>query len=198
MLSLPGALVRLIDRILRRATHIFEFSDAPGCILRIARTTSPRSISLSDGVRLLPGDPLIGLHLWNERVPRASRGKADLQWGLEFTRSIHASLQILARYLEAHREYQALALYGEAGFIEGERAEQVSRVLARLGFDVIPLAQPGWNLLSVAFWANLFSWWLMATFNPVSLEGKTFAHLRRYQLWMSRARLREKYLTGLS
>ena len=195
MLSLPPVLVRLIDRILRRVGHLFEFTGAPGCILRIARTTSPRAIALSDGVAIRPGDPLIGIHLWNERVPPLARGETDLHWGLEFTRSVRVSLQLLAQYLAAHPEYPARALCGEAGFFEGERAEQLTRVMRRLGFDVVPLAQSGWNFFSGAFWANLFSWWLMATFNPVSLEGKTFARLRRYQLWMSCARLREKYLT---
>lgn len=195
MFGLPGAFVRLIDRILRRAKNVFEFTEAPECLLRIARTTSPRSITLSDGVNLRAGEPVISIHLWNERIPPLAQDGSDFRWGIEFASRIRASLQLLAHYLETHREYNdARVLYGEAGFFESERAEQITRVLARLGFDVIPLARPGWNFLRGAFWANLFSWWLMATFNPVSAAGKSFSHLRRYELWMSRARLSEKYL----
>ncbi len=74
---------------------------------------------------------------------------------------------------------------------KGIHAEQL---FARAGFDIVQedsalrIAQR-----FVDFWDNLYWWMLAWTFNPASLERKKLPELERWQIWISSARLREKY-----
>ncbi len=69
-----------------------------------------------------------------------------------------------------------------------------AQLFSRAGFDVIQedsalrIAQR-----FVDFWDNLY-WWMPAwTFNPASLQRKKLPNLERWQIWISSARLQEKY-----
>lgn len=192
--ALARAGVRLIDRILRWQLGVFEFSSDPRCYLRAARLRCPRDLVLSDGAHLRIGDPLLALHLWNERLAGAAQASAPLGWGMVLARGSAFSLQELARFLTLHREFDNVrGLYGEMGFIDQARIEQARRIAGKLGFDLIEREQPGWNVFQRAFWENVFSWWMMWAFNAGSRADKSFAQLRRCELWMSRARLIERY-----
>lgn len=100
------------------------------------------------------------------------------------------SLRLLAGYMQAQRGLDAVrAVYAEFGFVEDERGEQMQRTMTRLGFDLVAGERPDWDIRRRAFWDNLYSWWMIWTFNPESLKRKSFTHIRRNELWMSRARL---------
>jgi hypothetical protein len=56
-------------------------------------------------------------------------------------------------------------------------------VAARLGFVVRPCR----NRLGRfgEFWENFYTWFLMWTFNPASLRGRSLPGLRRMEMWMA-------------
>lgn len=188
--SLGRAAVRTIEALLRRYYGVFEFTTDPRCIFRLSRSRSPRDVTLSDGVCIHKGDPLLVLHFRNEQLAAALGQDATLQTGLVLLRGLRHSLRLLADYLQRpDAPDEVRALYAEFGFVQSERAEQLQRMVSRVGFDFIPGERPGWNLTRRAFWDEVYSWWMMWTFNPASLKGKSFAHMRRNEIWMSRARL---------
>lgn len=47
-----------------------------------------------------------------------------------------------------------------------------------------------------AYWAGLYSWWLMWTFDPNTLRRKRFRKMARSDLWMTRDTLMGRYGTG--
>ena len=192
--SIARAGVRAIDRILCRYYGVFEFTSDPTSIMRLSRSRSPRDIELADGTRIQKGAALLVLHFRNEQVAEALKGDVSLDWGLVFARGTRRSLRLLAEFLTTRRDFaDVCAIYADFGFLQDDRIEQTRRLVTRLGFDFIPLERPGWDVRQRAFWDDLFSWWLMWTYNPASLTGKSFVHMRRCELWMPRGRLLEKY-----
>lgn len=192
--SLARLGVRAIERILIRCYGVFEYTSDPHSILRLSRSRSPRDVVLAEGRRIQKGEALLVMHFRNEQLASTPGGGASLEWGLVFFRGALQSFRLLARFLSAHRDFDDVrAIYADFGFVQDDRMEQMGRLATRLGFDFIPRERPGWDVRQRAFWDNLFSWWLVWTYNPVSLVGKSFAHMRRCELWMSRERLREKY-----
>jgi hypothetical protein len=71
--------------------------------------------------------------------------------------------------------------------------EVAGPILSPLGFNVKPVERPRGRFWRRAFWDNLYSYLLMWTFNPKSLQGKELTNLLRAELWISRERLRERY-----
>lgn len=186
--------VRLVDAILSRYYGLFEYTPDPTAILRLSRSHSLRDLVLRDGTRIQKGAPILILHFRNDRLARVLGSGVSLDWVLVFVRGGRRSLKELAEFLHTHREFDDVrALYADFGFVQDDRLEQMQRLMPRLGFYVIPRAQPGWDVRERAFWDNLFSWWLMWTFNPASLRGKSFVHMRRIELWMTGEELGKKY-----
>jgi hypothetical protein len=188
--------VRAIDRQLRAHYRVMEYSASPDCLMRIAPGRSPHTMDLADGTHIERGAPVLNLHLWNEHLDAFALDAASLQWGVSFARAIRKSLRELAAFLSHHPEHAARALYGELGMLECSQLAQAQRLVARFGFELVAAEPPGYNFLRYAFWQNLFSWWLLWTYNPASMKGKHFARLCRCELWMSTARLFEWYGDG--
>ncbi|MBC8450307.1 MAG: hypothetical protein H8D78_21445 [Chloroflexi bacterium] len=63
----------------------------------------------------------------------------------------------------------------------------------RLGLELAPAEPAGPLKRCTDFWENLYTWWLIWTFNPASLRRKRFWRLQRRQLWLSRATLLGRY-----
>jgi YkoP-like protein len=191
--SIGRAGVRAIDRILCWYYGVFEFTSDPTCIMRLSRGRSPRDVVSADGTRIQKGDALLVLHFRNEQIAEAL-GDVSLGWGLVFARGARQSLRLLAEFLPTRRAFDNVrAIYADFGFLQDDRMGQMRRLTTRLDFDFILRERPGWDVRRRAFWDNLFSWWLMWTYNPASLTGKSFAHMRRCELWMPRARLMARY-----
>jgi hypothetical protein len=186
--------VRTIDRVLLRYYRIFPYSHNPQCVLRLSAGRSSRELALSDGTRVARGEPVLILHFWNEHIPASPREGLTLAWSINFFQRVQLSLRELALFLEDAPQFDSVHVLGsEMGFLEFSRFPEMEHFLQRLGFDFIPGEAPGWRIWRYAFWANLFSWWLMWTFNPASLRGKHFTQMARSQVWISRARLTTKY-----
>ncbi len=186
-----------IDWILRRYYGVYPFTDREGCILRLAWGRSREERQLSDGTRIQPGDPLVHLHLWNERLRDLPQDRGSLGWGRQLMRMMVSSLSMLAAHLnEIEGGPSVVALSGESGLLTDLRAAKV--VAIPLGFDVVLKEPPGLRVWRRAFWDNFYSYLLLWAFGPASMRGKRLASLNRVVIWMSRERLFERYGRGPS
>ncbi len=186
--------VRMIDRALLRHYGIFTFSEAPECVLRLGRTHASQTVTLHDGTCVAQNDALLEMHFWNERLPVMDATGATPMWGLALARDIRASLFLLAEYLSRAPAFQSVrALHAEIRFLEASQFAQLRPFVESLGFDFTAETPPGPRFWKGAFWANLYSWWLMWTFSPGSLRGKRLFNMARCELWLSRAVLEGKY-----
>jgi hypothetical protein len=194
ILGLP---IRGLDLLLRRIYGIRPFSDDPRCLIRMAAGFSDRNVPLSDGVAVVPGDAVVKMHLWNERLPRIPRGGADLAWGHEAHRRTLASLAMLAEELEQSRWSRVKAVHAELTVAGQRQAWLWSRMMGRYGFDVFePGAAAGWPARARRLGEDLLAWALTWVFNAASLRGRP---LRRNRLscWISRRRLLEMHGRGV-
>lgn len=195
--SLLGQGIRAIDWGLRQAYRVRPFCDDPGCILRISPGRVRRPLELSDGASLKPGDPLINIHLWNERVDEFGGGNPPAAWGAASLHRLRASLHRLAVLLSDDANgREAVAVCGKLSFVT--HPVKAQRLFQALGFDMAVIDRPGLRIWRPAFWDNLLASWLMWTFNPASLRGKRLADLARIEVWMSRKSLLGKYLGAIS
>ncbi len=187
--------IMILDGLLRRVSGIFEFSDDPGCLLRLALGRSRVDIVLSDGTAIHAGDPIGEIHLWNEHMPRMGTTGPDLDWGVRFYRGMMASLKELSNYVQTdHQLASVKAFHGEVAVLQGEDVPAASQLLERLGFDTqAPKVPRSWLGRFRMFWENLYTWWLMWAFQPASLRGKNRRHLARFDMWISRAELVTRY-----
>jgi len=174
---------------------IYEFAPEDDCIVRIAFRKSDRELTLSDGTRILQGETIGELHLWNEHIPPMPKEGPDLAWGLQFHRLMRRSLAELVRYIESAPEWKGIrAFRGESAVDAQEGLQQATELLGRLGFDLLPLGRSISRLKPfLEFWENIYLWGLIWTFNPASLKGKRLLDLQRCQIWISRRRLLERY-----
>jgi len=190
--SIGRAAVCGLDVLLRRAYHVREFTQDESCILRIALGRSTREITLSDGTRIERGEVVEELHLWNEHLPRMDEEGPSLEWATKAYRLWGASLKKLVAYLEDEPQFANVrAFRGETAFLRDDLEE--SGLLERLGFDVLRMDRGDKLRRFEEFWENLYTWWLIWTFNPGSLRRKDFFRLERAQLWISRQALLERY-----
>ena len=184
--------VLAIDRSLRRANGIFEFCDNDQCILRIAIIPAETRILLPDGTLLLPEDPIIDLHLWNERLPSLSRGGSSLAWGAAFRTRMRATLGLLAEYVASDAELNTVkACRARVAFL---RDRLIRRAARHLGFV---FAVPDQSIPDHVheFLEVFLIYGLTWVFNPEALPHKACLPQRSY-LWMSRGELFRRYKAG--
>lgn len=195
MLDIFRAMVYRFDLLLRGQRHVQEFTQDGGCILRIALTVCRKDIELSDGTKVQSGERICELHFWNERLPPMPREGPDLKWGLEFYRLAVRSLRRLAAHIAAEQGLEDIvALTGEMALPGGDELLPLASAGSQMGFDVrnLTLEAGQWGRFK-HFWENIYSWALMWAFNPGSLRGKRFLRLQRYQFWISREMLLQRY-----
>ncbi|HVB35142.1 MAG TPA: hypothetical protein VNJ52_12330 [Patescibacteria group bacterium] len=181
--------VLAIDRSLRRAKGIFEFCENDDCILRIGVIASETRILLPDGTQLLPKDPVIDLHFWNERMPSLVQAGSSLAWGAAFRTRMQSSLAFLAEYVASDPELKGVkACRARVAFLRDRRIQRAAR---HLGFvSAVPdQSLPGYvhEFLEVFLIYGL-TW----VFNPDALPHKACLPQRSY-LWMSREELFRRY-----
>ena len=176
------ALIRGLDAVVRRAAGVYEFSKEPGIILRLQRARAPHALPLPGG-EVRTGEPVMLLHLWNERMPAIPRAGPDLGWAARAGRQFVDSLRAVAE--EIGRSDDAADLRAMGGvtilFFAGEGSGG-ERLMRRLGFTVMPWHSPLGQFGE--FWENLYSWALLWTYNAASMKQRQFPTLRRTEFWM--------------
>lgn len=182
------ACITAVDFLLRRWYRIVGLGEAADCVLRISPAAADRALRLPDGTELWPGDPIIDLHLWNDRLPRIGPRGPDLAWAARFRRHLEASFRLLAARaatdptLEAARALRAHTLFSEAG-----RVDKLARICAGYG-----LVWPETERLVVPDpMRSLLVWTLTLAFNPGGLRPR-ICRLRA-TFWMSRRALDRRF-----
>jgi hypothetical protein len=189
--GLGHALIRRLDVRLRRG--FVEYSQSHDCVLRVALTTVSKPVELADGLAISPGERIIELHFWNERMPQASTSQG-LGWGGRFGRRLVQSFRELAAALESDpRLADAVAIRGRLAFAWARDQADMRRFGVKFGFD--EAASP--EDVSLArrlhdLGEDLWLWALTWTFNPGSLPSRALLR-RRDDLWISRAGLLARY-----
>ena len=123
-----------IDWLLRRWYGVYEFSWTDDDLLRISISVAKASLTLSDGTRVTQGDPIINLHIWNERVPTLGALGPSLVWASRAKHRIERSLIALGRHLDQHDELdRCVALRAVAIFVGGRAAGKATRIAAHYG-----------------------------------------------------------------
>ena len=189
------ALIRWFDRFLRRAFGVFEFTDDPECIFRLQLTKARHDITLSDGTVVSKGDPVLGLHFWNEHLPPIGPEGSDLAWGVRTARMMVSSLRAIVAWVRDHPELADRQIIGGATvLIESGATGGSARLIRRLGFDIFPFKNVLGRFGEV--WENLYTWWLMWAYNKASLRRKRLLRIRRTEIWMRIDRLVAQFGRG--
>lgn len=187
-----GLAIRGVDRVLRRYYGVREFSDDPGCLLRLSRTHAERALVLSDGTAIAAGEEIIILHIWNEQVPRFRlRSGPDLGWAVDIRRRLLQSFQELARHLDEDAASAHIrGVHANVAFGSRRRRWQMRRAAARFGFDLID--DPGRPKSLHERGEDVLIWVFTRAFNPAALARQPFWH-DRTELWISRQELLRRY-----
>lgn len=177
------AFIRLIDNLLSKAYRVEEFTDDPGCILRIQLTSAPHAVDI-EGQSILKGASLLALHAWNERMPNLPPQGPNLEWALQLRRKTVYSFTLIARVIQTDCKYKMVrGVYGTSALFSFSDHTGGTRLMQHLGFTVLPYHHPAGRFGE--FWENLFSWWLMYAYNDVSLHSRRFWRLNRTEIWMT-------------
>jgi hypothetical protein len=185
--------IRNFDNLLRRAYGIFEFTDDDDCIFRLALGKSTKEMTLSDGTTVKKGEPLGGLHLWNERVPAMPPEGPDMAWAAKAYRLLLKSLHCLATYVERESAFRDVKIFGgETALLLIGSEQQTAAFFKNLGFDLVRPRRSRLRRFG-ELWENMYNWAIIWTFNPASLSSKRLSRLSRYQVWISRRTLLQKH-----
>ena len=174
-------LIRAFDGFLRRTEGVFEFSQAADCLLRLRVTHSKHALTLP-GVALPAGATVLELHLWNEHMPPMPAEGPDMAWAARTTRMFVDSLYAVGQYMKQEpRLLSVQAVGGVTVLVVPDGNPAAANVLRRLGFHILPYR----NRLGRfgEFWENFYTWWIMWTFNAVSLRRRGLMGMRRTEMW---------------
>ncbi|MFZ2098855.1 MAG: hypothetical protein WAV05_19645 [Anaerolineales bacterium] len=183
--------VRMIDRVLRIHSDVHEFSQDAECILRIQLRNAPHPVNLGN-VNIIKREPVLALHLWNEHMPKLHAEGAELEWALKLRRQIIQSFRGVAKVIQDDSRYSRVkAVFGISTLFSFTDHIGGTRMMQHLGFTVLPYRRPMGRFGE--FWENLFSWWLMWTYNETSLRSRKFWRLERTEIWMTAEKFLLRY-----
>ncbi len=176
--------VRFIDTILSKSLGIYVFCDDPVCIMRIQLARAPHTVSIGNQ-RILKGEPVLGLHAWNERMPKLPKEGANLVWALRLRKQVVHSFMLVAKEMVRDARYsQVRAVFGSSAVFSFSDHVGGTRLMQHFGFTVLPYHRPFGRFGE--FWENLFSWWLMWAYNTSSLRSRQFWRLQRTEIWITK------------
>jgi hypothetical protein len=186
--------IRFIDSLIRKSEHTYEYCDDPDCVLRIQLLPSPHMAAFGEMV-IKKGDPVLSIHVWNERMPRIPPGGADLHWAIKLRRQVIHSFRILAKVIRTDKIYAPVrAIYGASVLFSFTSHTGGIRMMQSFGFTILPYHSPLGKFGE--FWENLFSWWLMYAYNTASMDTRKFWQLERTEIWMDRDEFIQRYTPG--
>jgi hypothetical protein len=137
--SRVATLVFTFDRLLRWRQGVFEYTTHPACVFRLQISRCKHDRVLRDGTRLLAGQRFAQLHYWTEQMPPIPRSGPTIASGRELHRGIQISLMELARFLRSRPDLGDIeVVFGNVPSGVQEKFDQIGRIMARYGFEVIP------------------------------------------------------------
>jgi hypothetical protein len=132
-----------LDARLRRRYAVVEYTHNPSCVFRLQIVRSQTGCVLRDGTRLRAGDRVVQLHYWSEQIPAIPETGMTIGWARQMTHSLEISLRELARYLAARSDLSDVAVIRmDAVATIGPESGQLTRILARYGFEAIARPEP--------------------------------------------------------
>jgi hypothetical protein len=183
--------VRLIDTLVRASLGVYEFTYDSECILRIQLMMANHTVNLGS-VRILKGEPVLGIHVWNERIPKLPKEGANLEWALQIRRQVVHSFKALSKEMQRENRYsQIRGIYGASALFSFADHTGGVHMMQHLGFTVLPHHSSLGRFSE--FWENLFSWWLMWTYNETSLNSRQFFKLKQTEIWMTVGEFLQRY-----
>ena len=160
-------------------------------MLRLQRTYARHRFQ-SGSFIVEKGDPILGLHIWNSRIPALPRSGPDLGWATQTLHKFKYSLHLAAGEVKKNPIYQDVcAVYGATALFSPQKGASGIHPMQRLGFYV----QPFKNMLGSwgEFFENAFSYGIMWTYNPSSVRDKRIGDLQRTELWMPAQDFLQRY-----
>jgi hypothetical protein len=183
--------VRWIDSLLRKSQGVYEFTDDPDCILRIQVKRATHAVTIGRE-NILKGDVVLAVHAWNERMPKVPGEGPTLEWALSLRRQlIHSFRKVAQEMCQNHQYTHFQAICGESSLFSFTDHIGGTRMMQHLGFTVLPYHRPLGRFGE--FWENLFSWWMMWTYNDASLHSRAFWRMERTEIWMTAAEFIRRY-----
>jgi hypothetical protein len=185
-------LIYRLDALLRQLYRIREFTDDPGCLLRLAIKQAFTSLSLGDGTSIMPGDPVGELHLWNDHVPHFPPGGPTLGWARRAHASMVHSLSLLADHVQNSPEWQRVkAFYADVPISPKRSTASVQRVSRRYGFEPALRRRTVWRSVHNVI-ESLLLGGLAYAYNPAASHRQKFLR-QRQRIWIGRTTLIRLY-----
>ena len=189
----PEQWVFSLDRWLRRWHGVYEFTAHRECLFRAERCFAEGALSLSDGVRVRRGDPLLRVHLWNEHMPPMGQKGPTVAWARRASRAIETSLRELARHVAQCRDLDAVvAICADMRLATAQQSAQLARIVSRYGFEAAKDSRAGRPGLLRLIGENILMVLLVLATNPIAFRAEI---LRRghARVVISRAKLLRLY-----
>lgn len=184
-------MIRKLDDGIRKSIRVYEFTRETDCLLRLQVSRAPHTLRLPDGA-VEAGEPVLMIHLWNERLPPIPPGGLDLAWARRILRLFSHSLCLAAIYLrDTPRLNEIRAVGGVTILLTSGSHRTGIRFMQEMGFTIFPYSSPLGRFGE--FWENFYSWLIIWTFNPGRLQDRSLFGLRRSEMWMSREAFLERY-----
>ena len=185
--------VRAFDHFLCRRQGVFVFWDNPDCLFRAQTTRASRTIVLP-GTEIPTGVKVLGLHFWNEHIPRIPPEGPSFAQAVRGRRMIVSTFRALAREMRHDPRMEGIQALGGATVLfaagDGSSGE---KLFTRLGFTVSPHRNPLGHFGE--FWENLYTWALMWAYNAVSLRQRRLLALHRTESWIASGEFLRRYDT---
>ena len=186
------AAVERLDELLRRHYGVFEYTNAPDCVFRIAFVTAACPLLLSDNTLIRAGDTIGCLHFWNDHLPPFPPAGPDLAWAKTMQSRVCRSLHYLCAYVERDPDWRDIKSFrGDAPVPFRPLArEQMRRLAKRHGFEPGGEEAPGNRVTGMA--ENMLLWSFARAYNPAALSRHDLRQGRQ-PLWFSRNSLLARY-----
>lgn len=183
--------LRNFDDWLSRQYRIQVFTQDSLCVFRIQFSHVPHPLELPDGM-IASGAQALLIHWWNERASLIPPQGPTIAWALDTSQRMRHSLRLIAQYIQANSTCDKVrAVGGITAHVSLRKVDGGKAMLEHLGFSVIPYYRPLGAFGE--FWENFYTWWVMWTFNPVSIHRRSMFNLQRTEFWMSRQAFLERY-----
>ena len=182
------------DKWLQRRHGVIEYSAHPQCVFRMEVSGARRQLQLRDGTLLRPGQRVVHLHFWNERIPPVPDVGTTIRWARQMQHGMAVSLRELAKYLASWPELRDIAMiWTDVPCGTRSQAHQLAHIMAYYGFETILDEAPlrlGERLHR--FGDNILISLMVLAQNSVTLRADTLRRVR-VPIYLSRRGLEERF-----